>query len=133
MAVRRITGGLVKGPCLVNTKPAGKSKQAKARPRPKSPMNKLESDYEWTFLQHRPHGFEEITLALGGGARYTPDFWTLGDDDVLEFHEIKGHWREAAKVRIKVAAAKYPQFRFMAFRRVAKVWQVEHFGLEDAA
>jgi hypothetical protein len=132
--VRRITGkGLVKGPCLVTTKPDAKTKQAKARKPPKSPMNKLEQDYQSTFLVGQPHGFEEITLALGGGARYTPDFWTLGDDDVLEFHEIKGHWREAAKVRIKVASAKYPQFRFRAFRRVEKVWHVEHFGLEDAA
>jgi hypothetical protein len=107
--------------------------KAKLRKPPKSPMNKTEQEYENLFLCTKPHGFEEITLALGGGARYTPDFWVQGDDDVLEFHEVKGHWREAALVRIKVAAGKYPQFRFRAFRCVKKVWHVEHFGCEDAA
>jgi hypothetical protein len=107
--------------------------KAKMRKAPKPPMNKTEQEYENLFLGQKPHGFEEITLALGGGARYTPDFWVQGDDDVLEFHEVKGHWREAAKVRIKVASAKYPQFRFKAFRKEKKVWHVEPFGLEDAA
>lgn len=96
-------------------------------------MNGLEAEYENLFLRAEPHGFEEITLVVGDGARYTPDFWTLGADDVLEFHEVKGHWREAAKVRIRVAARQYPQFRFMAFRCEKGVWTRERFGPEDVA
>lgn len=96
-------------------------------------MNATEAEYERLFLGRAPHGYEEITLVLGDGARFTPDFWTLGPDDVLEFHEVKGHWREAAKVRIRVAASKYPQFRFLAFRCENGQWSRESFGPADVA
>jgi hypothetical protein len=79
--------------------------------------------------------YEPIKLHLGGGAWFTPDFlvvvngpvaglhWesTPGDMDAelhvtmwcgMEFHEVKGHWEEAAKVRLKVAVEKYPWFSF---------------------
>jgi hypothetical protein len=105
---------------------------AKART-PASRMNATEADYARTFLGTSPHGFEEITLRLGDDCRYTPDFWVLGPDDVLEFHEVKGHWRDDAKVKIRTASEKYPQFRFKAFRRVKGTWHVERFGPEDAA
>ena len=95
-------------------------------------MNKLEAEYERLFLGQKPHGYEEITLKLGDDCRLTVDFWVLGDDDVLEFHEVKGFWRDDAKVKLRVAAKLFPHFRFKAFRYVDKTWQVEHFGEEDA-
>ena len=98
-------------------------------------MNGTEAEYEALFLGNRVHGFEELTFRLGDDCRYTPDFWTMGDDDVLELHEVKGHWEDAAKVKIRVAAERYPNFRFMAFRRLTKKqgggWEREHFGAED--
>jgi hypothetical protein len=101
-------------------------------------MNGLEEEYANTFLRGRyTHGFEEITLKLGEDCRFTPDFWVLGDDDVLEFHEVKGRWMDDAKVKMKVAADKYPMFRFMAFRKLKKSegggWVRERFGPADLA
>jgi hypothetical protein len=95
-------------------------------------MNKLEADFEQWFLMGKPHGFEQIKLRLADKTYYTPDFWVLGDDDVLEFHETKGGpWMDDARVKIKVAAERYPQFRFRAWRYVKGVWHTEPFGPED--
>lgn len=57
--------------------------------------------YEW---QHKP-----LRLRIGKGtAFYTPDFSVINLDGEIELHEVKGYWREAAKVRIKVAADRHP-------------------------
>lgn len=100
-------------------------------------MNALEADYERTFLMGKPHGFEQLKFRLADGTYLTPDFWVLGDDDVLEIHEVKGHWEEDARVKIKVAAEQFPWCRWMAFRRLAKKdggsWVRERFGPEDVA
>ena len=61
--------------------------------------------------------FEAIRLRLGHGAWFKPDFAVLPKDDRLEFHETKGFWREAGRLRIKVAASTYP-FKFIAIKRV---------------
>jgi hypothetical protein len=64
----------------------------------------------------------------GRDAWYKPDFdvWRLWQfRDVqnpemiirvphLEMHEYKGHWEQAAKVRIKAAALRYPEIPFIA-------------------
>jgi Protein of unknown function (DUF1064) len=39
-------------------------------------------------------------------AWFTPDFAVC--TDLLELHEVKGFWREAARLRVKVVAEKYP-------------------------
>ena len=112
------------------------TKLAKAR-RVAGRMNKLEAEFEFMFLRRRPHGFEELTFRLGDDCRYTPDFWSLDDDDVLALDETKGFWRDDAKVKIRVAAEKYPQFRWRAWRKQTKaqggLWVRETFGQEDAA
>jgi hypothetical protein len=100
---------------------------------PKPKMNKTEQAFEATFLQRKPHGFEEITLKLADDCRYTPDFWSLDPDDVLAFDEVKGFWRDDARVKIRMAADKFPQFRFRAWRFERGTWQRETFGPEDAA
>lgn len=56
--------------------------------------------------------FEGIKLRLGKGSWYTPDFYVVTPER-FELHEVKGFWREAAMVRIKVAATKYPHFKFI--------------------
>jgi hypothetical protein len=106
-------------------------RQAKGRRHVAGVMNKTEADFEQTFLLRKPHGFEEITLKLAPDTRYTPDFWEMDDDDVLAFDEVKGFWRDDAKVKIKMAAKLFPQFRFRAWRRKRGVWAREHFGPED--
>jgi hypothetical protein len=49
---------------------------------------------------------------------------------VLEAHEVKGFWTDDARVKIKVAADKYP-LQFIAIRKIPKKngggWQIEEF------
>lgn len=82
-------------------------------------MNATEAAYA-TVLDLRKKGgeirswqFEAVRLRMADGAFYKPDFLVQDVNGYIEFHEVKGHWREAAKVRIKVAAALYPMFRFV--------------------
>ncbi len=57
--------------------------------------------------------FETITLKLAPDTRYTPDFFVLTADGLIEFHESKGHMEDDAWVKLKVAAAQHPWFRFV--------------------
>ena len=81
-------------------------------------MNGAERRYAETVLAPRQAAgeldgwfFEAVTLKLAPNARYTPDFMVVLDSGEIEFHEVKGWMEEAAFVRIKVAAEKFP-FRF---------------------
>lgn len=92
----------------------------KARPRhTPGVMNKLESRYE-ARLKMLPakgdilfYSFEAIKLKLAPNTFYTPDFFVVDKDGEAQFHEVKGHWEDAARVKIKVAASNLP-FRFFA-------------------
>lgn len=74
--------------------------------------------------------FEGITLKLANRTRLTPDFIVMTADGTLEVHEVKGHWEDDARVKIKVAAERFP-FRFLAFKKKAKRdgggWSEEEF------
>ena len=103
----------------------------------RSPMNKTEQAYADQLEQLRQIGriawwlFEAVTLKLGDDCRYTPDFLVVHTDRTLELVEVKGFWRDDAKVKIRVAAERFPWFRFTAVRRAHGAWQAEHFGPED--
>ena len=43
-------------------------------------------------------------------------------------HEVKGHWEDDARVKIKVAATQHPWFRFLAVKAGKTGWQYETFG-----
>jgi hypothetical protein len=58
--------------------------------------------------------FEGLTLKLADDTRYTPDFVVMLKDGMIECHETKGHWRDDALVKIKVASAQFP-FKFRSF------------------
>ena len=96
----------------------------------KSDMNRLEAAYAQVLEARRANGelawwaFEGIKLKLADSTFYTPDFAVMGVGGEMEFHEVKGFWRDDARVKIKVAAGLFP-FRFLAIRRVKQVWQVE--------
>lgn len=60
--------------------------------------------------------FEGIRVKLADGTWYKPDFLVWKGRDVY-LEEIKGRMREAARVRLNVAARLYPMFRFMLLRR----------------
>ncbi len=75
--------------------------------------------------------FEGFKLRLADNTFYTPDFAVLPHTGVLELHEVKGHWQDDARAKIKIAAEQYPM-RFLAVqkRRVKDGggWSVEDFS-----
>lgn len=62
---------------------------------------------------------------------YEPDFLVIARSRELEVHEVKGFWRDDALVKIKAASELYPEFAFVAVRRLPKKkgggWDVEDF------
>lgn len=74
------------------------------------------------------YGFEAVRLNLGGGAWYKCDFVALEENGALVFWEVKGtFWREASRVRIKVAAGKFPHWTFIGVQRDGTGWKEERF------
>lgn len=97
-------------------------------------MNKTEAEYSrhlellksaGEILWHR---YAPMRLRLADGSYFKPDFGVLTRECLFELHETKGFWREAARVRIKVAAELFP-FRFIAIKRAANGgWEREEFA-----
>lgn len=59
--------------------------------------------------------FESITLKLADGCRYTPDFAVWNADGTIELVDVKGAGPvdPKSRVKIKVAAERFPQFCFV--------------------
>jgi hypothetical protein len=99
-------------------------------------MNKTEAAYERDLRDAQSLGdiqwylFEGVKLRLADNCFYSPDFIVMAADGVLECHEVKGFWTDDARVKIKVAAQRFP-FRFRAVQVEAKRrgggWKVETF------
>ena len=75
--------------------------------------------------------FESLRLRLADGAWFKPDFVVVLPTLALEIHEVKGYWREAARVRIKVAAELYPEATFFAVTKTGGEWTRERFFARD--
>lgn len=83
--------------------------------------SKLERDFHLKIRdQYLYCEYEPLRLRLARNAHYTPDFITEDRDGKLIAWEVKGFWREAARVRIKVAARLFPWLTFKAVRRQRK-------------
>lgn len=95
-------------------------------------MNKTEAAYAARLESLKLAGeiadyrFECIKLRLADNTFYAPDFMVLRPDGAFEVHEVKGHWEDDARVKIKVAAELYP-FKFIAARKVKGAWLFEEF------
>lgn len=99
-------------------------------------MNKTEAAYSVHLESRKAAGdivwfkFEGITFKLADDTRYTPDFSVMLASGQLQAHEVKGHWMDDSKVKIKVAAAMFP-IEFIAVKAKAKKdgggWAVEEF------
>lgn len=93
-------------------------------------MNKTEARYAMKLRAFVSSGlvkefaYEAVKLRIGEACFYTPDFMVINVDDVVEFHEVKGFWRDDARVKIKAAAEKFP-FRFIAVQEVGGKWKYE--------
>jgi hypothetical protein len=90
-------------------------------------MNRLEARYAQQLDAQRRvgevlwFGYEAITLKLAPDTRYTPDFAVITCEGEMQFHETKGHWRDDALVKIKVAANLFPWAEFRAINSKGEV------------
>lgn len=103
------------------------------------PWHPYRSKWEWDYATHylpvemaygsiREWAYETERLEIGAGAFYTPDFPVTVFDGMREMREVKGYRREAAMVRIRVAAKLYPQFRFVLVTKVNGQWNHTTIG-----
>lgn len=73
--------------------------------------------------------FEPIKLRLAPKTFFDIDFMVHMIDGSIELHEVKGHWEDDARVKIKVAAAMFQEFKFVAviWNKSTKDWKFEEF------
>jgi hypothetical protein len=97
-------------------------------------MNKLEASYAAHLEVRRMVGeitrwrFEPLKLRLAPSTYYNVDFVVYFADGRIEIHETKGFWRDDARVKIKVAAAMFDEFTFVAVVWEKKTgWKFETF------
>lgn len=103
---------------------------------PVGTMNKTEAAYAAFLDTLKACGdvtwwqFESHKLRLADNTFYSPDFAVMRASGEMEMHEVKGFWTDDARVKIKVAAAKFP-YQFIAVQALAKSkgggWKVERF------
>ncbi len=88
-------------------------------------LNKTEALYQRELELRKMAGevawykFEGLKFRLADNTFYTPDFAVMLTDGTMEAHEVKGHWQDDARAKIKIAADMYP-FRFIAVKVQAK-------------
>lgn len=74
--------------------------------------------------------FEAEALRLADKTFLHCDFRVIMPDGMVEFHEVKGHWEDDARVKMKVAAALHP-YTFIAVKLKSKKngggWEIERF------
>jgi hypothetical protein len=102
--------------------------KAKGSLKPSGPvLNKTEAKFrDCLQAQGLPwFGVQCWTLRLGDDCRYTPDFWAMNQYGHITAYEVKGFWRDDARVKIKAAAAQYPMFDFIAAQLVKGEWKLE--------
>lgn len=93
-------------------------------------MNRSERKYADLLELRRRAGelwrfdYQSIKLRLADDTWYTPDFIVYLAEGTIEFHEVKGYWREDARVKFKVAAATFP-FPFVAAKLTGSTWTYE--------
>jgi hypothetical protein len=105
--------------------PASKSKTSATllRQNTKGP-NKLEAAFAAVLRAENPGvqiREQAVTLLLANGVRYTPDMMIL-EPGRQEAWETKGHMRDDAACKLKIAASIWPQITFWLVWRKAGVW-----------
>lgn len=97
-------------------------------------LNKTEAAFALWLCEHRPEAIvceQAVTLRLGNGVRYTPDFITVeltatGCGRMVTAYETKGFMRDDAAVKLKVAAAQYTWIRFiLVTKERAGTWSMQ--------
>jgi hypothetical protein len=92
-----------------------------------SKLNKTERAFFEYLSADKQHDFvwvQAFTLKLADDTRYTPDFVTLTSGKLIAW-EVKGFFRDDAKVKIKVAARMFSVFQFKLVRKGKGGWDFE--------
>lgn len=106
---------------------------AKAITLPKEYRSKLEASYAGQLAHRKAIGeivrweYEPMRFQLAPNLTYTPDFWLVMPDGTEEFHECKGFRGGKQKdgwVKLKMAAGKYPEFRWFIVESEKGVFRV---------
>lgn len=93
--------------------------------------NKLERDYAAYLTSLKNAGeiwdwmYHPWRMRLAEGTYYTPDFMVVIPGGLIELHETKGFFREAARVRLNVAADKFKHIGFKLIKRDKHGWDVK--------
>ena len=121
---------------LLNSVDQNTTPRARAATRPNA-MNRTEQAYAALLVSRVQAGEiarfdrEPEGLRLADRCVYWPDFRVIHNDGTVEFHEVKGrsgdkfHAREDAWIKLKVAAATHPMYRFLV------VWPSKRGGWES--
>lgn len=105
-----------------------------SKPQQRRGMNGLERRFEAEHIKYlrtvgvvKWYAYESIKLRLADRTWFTPDFMCVTYENNIVFYEVKGFWRDDARVKIKVAAEQYPQFAFRSATYSDGHWQFETF------
>ena len=96
-------------------------------------MNKTESFFAEILEKWRLAGdilrwdYEPEKLRLADRTYYTPDFRVIDREERVIFYEVKGHWEDDARVKIKVAGELHP-YPFRAVKRIKGRFEIENIG-----
>ena len=97
-------------------------------------MNKTERKYSDHLESLKMNGeiqyyaFDSMKFRLADKTFYSPDFIVLKSNGELEAHEVKGHWEDDARVKIKVAASMHPiPFIAVKWNEKNNSWDYENF------
>jgi len=107
---------------------------ARGRTDTKDGMNSLERRYAdhlrtlQLASEIHSYSFERHNLKLADRTYYKPDFEVMLPDGSIEFHEVKGFMMDDANVKIKVAAAQFPQYVFRLVQWDRKTgWKIKPY------
>lgn len=98
-------------------------------------MNKLETRYAQHLELRRMAGeirkwtFEPMKLRLADRTYLTIDFNVVMLDGAIELHEVKGHWEDDARVKVKMAARLFDEYQIVGVSRPKGLgdWKFEYF------
>jgi hypothetical protein len=117
-----------------------KKKVAKKKPKTRLYASKLEESYVDYLNALKVAGkilawrYEPLSLRLAdkeiGQVWYKPDFLVEYPDGTFTLDEVKGWMRTPDRIRLLVAASRYPWFRFrlVTRNRVKDPWVIENIG-----
>ncbi len=121
----RAKRGHVKGERLQERRQAGRMTKTEAKYAAHLEMLKHAGAIHW-------YAFETTKFRLADKTYYTPDFVVMTNLGEWEVHEVKGHWEDDARVKIKVAAERIPML-FIAVKASGDGWKFEYIpGLVDS-